>query len=1497
MAKTQPVISFAKLEPGMPMPHLLDIQTRSFGALLRRGDESDRGDIGLERVFNEVFPVADVNGNYSLEYVSFTLGEPKYTVEECIERDMTYSAPLKATLRLVVNEAIDGSVKRPKNIIEKEVYLGELPVLAPLGTFVINGAERVVVSQLHRSPGVVFEETIHPNGQRLNSARIIPFRGSWVEFTVDIHDVVYVHIDKKKKFPATALLRAFGYGTNVDLLQLFYAIKDLDLTRKASERVFRREMLGSLVAVTVPDPEDKEGEPLVREGDELTEERYAALRGAGVKSVRVFARYTTIDLRGEERPTAVRERDERRVLAFDVADPETGEVLAESGKELTQNLKKKFLKAGAYKVDVLVSSARLESSIIKNTLAKDPTTSEAEALGQIYSLLRPGEAPNIETARAALDRLFFNPKRYDLGRVGRYKINQRLKLNVPENDTVLTEEDFVAIIRYLLELSEGRGYTDDIDHLGNRRVRTVGELIANQFSVGLSRMARLVKERMSINNDPEKITLDDLVNARTVSAVIQAFFGSSQLSQFMDQTNPLAELTHKRRLSALGPGGLTRERAGFEVRDVHYSQYGRMCPIETPEGPNIGLITSLSTYAQVNDLGFIETPYLVVKDGTVSDEIRWLSASEEEEYAVAQANAPIDENGKFKNELALCRKRDDYPLLPPSRIDFMDVAPEQLVSIAAALIPFLEHDDANRALMGSNMQRQSVPLLLPRAPLVGTGLEGKVARDSGAVVLARRGGTVSRVTADEIIIDTGIEGVAKGKTPLARLMRHDRYRLKKFWRTNQDTAINQRPLVEVGQKVVEGEPIADGAATDGGELALGRNVLVAFMPWYGHNFEDAIVISERLVKDDTYSSIHIQELELHVRDTKRGQEEITREIPNVSEEALVDLDERGIIRIGAHVKPGDILVGKITPKGETELSPEEKLLTAIFGEKAKDVKDSSLRVSPGMEGVVIDVKIFSRIEDQIVEKDRGERIGDVRRLENDEKARITGALFEELYDLLQGQEVAVMLKNGTVEEHLPAGTKLTKTVVAEINLGDVDVKTLRVVSKTANQRIQAALEAANRERSKIEEKAEDQIDKILQPDELPPGVIQLVKVYLAEKRKISVGDKMAGRHGNKGIIARIVPEEDMPFLPDGAPVDIVLNPLGVPSRMNVGQILETHLGWAAGILGFKAETPVFQGANETEIGVLLRIAGLHWAGQSLRLRTKAPKLSPDQIRELIRDLKNLPSENGQEPAWTSAKLDMLSSRALSQSTRDIFHGVRDFLDDAAKEIAERRTEKAELEKEYHEACLEAAPGDLPKAERTALKAGLREVSKTVGADAAETLAASGLPALALMLGPKSKAQVEEAACELLHLAGLTTTGKCRLRDGRTGKWFESEVTVGSLYMMKLSHLVDDKIHARSIGPYSLVTQQPLAGKAQFGGQRFGEMEVWALEAYGAAHVLQEMLTVKSDDVNGRSRVYEAIVKGQNLPEPGIPESFNVLVKELQALGLKVTLGTTEDSEE
>ncbi|MFQ5747612.1 MAG: DNA-directed RNA polymerase subunit beta [Gemmatimonadota bacterium] len=1520
------VVSFAKLETPMTKPHFLDVQVEAFRRLLPvDGDAEARRDAGLARVFNEVFPITDVNENYSLEFVDYTIGEAKYSVEECMERDMTYAAPLKATLRLVVFEQLGDGERRPADILEKEVYLGDLPLLTDQGTFVVNGAERVIVSQLHRSPGVVFEETIHPNGTRLFSARIIPFRGSWVEFTLDIHDVVHVHIDKKKKFPATALLRAFGYGTNADILELFYVTRTVALADVEKERIARREILGTLLATSVRDPERKKERPakisvadfdptaaepvwlgedvsaggarlvavgqrlddtihrrfveagveevkvfddpeifLARRGDEITDELLDRLVRAKTKTIEVFSSAAFIPLRGSYEDLAMR-RDwsQNPTLAADVIDPATGEVLAEMGDEFGPALHTELKKAKVRDVLVFTGGPRGQSPLIRNTLAKDPTKGEADALHSIYSLVRPGEAPNLETARTALDRLFFNPKRYDLGLVGRHKVNQRLRdvyrlfdFELPSPDTtVLAPSDFVAIIRYLVELHESRGYTDDIDHLGNRRVRSIGELIANQFSVGLSRMARLVRERMSITGDPEKMSIDDLVNARTVSAVIQAFFGSSQLSQFMDQTNPLSELTHKRRLSALGPGGLSRERAGFEVRDVHYSHYGRMCPIETPEGPNIGLITSMSTHSRLNELGFLETPYRRVVDGRATDEIVWLSASEEEDYSVAQANAALNPDGTFQRDLVLCRRRDDYPLLPPDEIDFMDVAPDQLVAVSPALIPFLEHDDANRALMGSNMQRQAVPLLFPEAPYTGTGLEEKVARDSGAVVLAARAGVVSRVTAEEIVIDTGAPKAAKESAPLARLSQYDRYRLKKFWRTNQDTAINQRPIVRLGQKVAAGEVIADGAATDGGALALGRNVTVAFMPWYGHNFEDAIVISEALVKNDAFTSVHIQEMELHVRDTKRGTEEITREIPNVAEEALVDLDDRGIIRVGAAVKFGDILVGKITPKGETELSPEEKLLTAIFGEKAKDVKDSSLRVPPGVEGTVIDVKIFSRrIDDPLLEREHGERIARLRETEREEIARITEARDVEIREYLKGQTVALLLKRGTIEPLVKEGTKLGKTAVAALDLGEVDLSTLKVKNDAANRRLRRVIEEAKTRVDRIRERTEEAIDRVFQADELSPGVVQLVKVYLAEKRKISVGDKMAGRHGNKGIIARVVPEEDMPFLPNGEPVDIVLNPLGVPSRMNVGQILETHLGWAARLLGFRASTPVFQGASEHEIGALLKLAGALWAGRALAPDAEGPAADLETVRDLVKVIQaggdEAAARKKGHPAGLGRSLDAyLGSGAPAR--------VRRFLESmGAYEVAVARD--------------------------------------VTGASTGAKLKAAGWPAVAGLVGKSRTSGLDAAVVELMLKAGLKPGGKMRLRDGRTGEEFDADVTVGEIYMMKLSHLVDDKIHARSIGPYSLVTQQPLAGKAQFGGQRFGEMEVWALEAYGAAHTLQEMLTVKSDDVSGRSRAYEAIVKGDNLPRPGVPESFNVLVKELQALGLSVTLGSEDD---
>jgi DNA-directed RNA polymerase subunit beta len=1261
------IISFAKLKRTIEMPHMLSVQTKFFDLLLQREVPPEkRKKVGLQAVFSEVFPINDFQDNYTLDFVSYNLGEPKYTVEECQERDMTYAIPLKATLRLISKETV-GNKKKIKDIVEKEVFLGELPLLTELGTFVINGAERVVVSQLHRSPGVIFEESTHTNGQRLCSARIIPFRGSWVEFTVDIHDTIYVHIDKKKKFPATTLLRVMGFPENQDIIGLFYKKTTIEL----------KELVGK-----------------------------------GKKKRDLSTGY---------------------LLAEDLVDEESGEIVAEHGTELTLQIAKQLAAKGRDKVDLYISKIKsLDNKIIKNTLRRDNCSNEEEALVRIYNVLRSGDPPNLEIAKDFIHKMFFNPRRYDLGVVGRFKINQRLGLKIDQDTTTLTTEDFIEIIKYLVLLTENQGEIDDIDHLGNRRIRSVCELIAGQISLGLNRMARLVKERMSLQN-AEGLSLDDLVNSRTISAVINAFFGSSQLSQFMDQTNPLAELTHKRRLSALGPGGLTRERAGFEVRDVHNSHYGRMCPIETPEGPNIGLITSLTTYAKINELGFIETPYRKVVKNRVTDEITFMNAFEENKYTIAQANAPLDEKNRFKNDLVLCRVHDDFIQMPPDDIDYMDVAPEQLVSVAAALIPFLEHDDANRALMGSNMQRQAVPLLNPEYPVVMTGLEERVARDCGTVVVARRGGVAEYVDSTTIVIRVNEKERRDKDKNFSKISECDTYRLRKFHRTNQDTSINQRPLVDIGQKVEAGDIIADGASTDRGKLALGTNVLVAFMPWYGYNYEDAIVISEKLVKKDSFTSVHIQELELQVRDTKRGTEEITSEIPNVSEDAVRNLDERGVIRVGAKVSHGDILVGKVSPKGETELSPEERLLKAIFGDKAGDVKDTSLKVPPGIEGIVIDVKVFSRlIDDPLVQTQKTAKVEIQHKAEREKIAAVREVVKKQLSKLLKGQKVVCLYNPQTGKQQFKSGKVLTESALAEVDFDKVELATITVADTKITEQIKELITGAETRIAAIREYTETQIEKVNAPDELAPGVVQLVKVYIAERRKVSVGDKMAGRHGNKGIVAKIVPEEDMPFLPDGTPVEIVLNPLGVPSRMNVGQILETHLGFAARLLGFSVETPVFHGATEDEI------------------------------------------------------------------------------------------------------------------------------------------------------------------FELMDEAGLPEKGKLQLKDGRSGKFLDFPCCVGYIYMLKLSHLVEDKIHARSIGPYSLVTQQPLAGKAQFGGQRFGEMEVWALEAHGASHTLQEMLTVKSDDVVGRSRLYEAIVKGDNLPAPGTPESFNVLIKELQSLGLSVVLGESED---
>ena len=1245
-------ISFGKIKDIVDAPDLLNIQLESWESFLQ-SDTSPvrRKNKGLQAVFKMNFPISDARENYLLEFMEFYIEKPKYSVPECEERGLTYAVPLKAKLRLS-QKAEDG--KSYVNTIEQDVYLGNLPTMTHRGTFIINGAERVVVSQLHRSPGVFFSESIHPNGTPIYSARIIPFRGSWVEFTTDINNIMYAYIDRKKKFPVTTLLRALGYSSDDEILELFNLVEEIDV-----QKVELNDYLG-------------------------------------------------------------------RVICSDVVDKKTGEIFITKDTTLTDENLKKIKKAGIKKLRLLKHQGP-ETSVIANTILKDAARSEEDALGAIYRQLRSGDAPDLDTAKNLIDRLFFNEKRYDLGDVGRYRINGKLGLNIPVTTTTLTKQDIVAIINYLIELQQGKKAVDDIDHLGNRRVRTVGEQIAQQFNIGLARMARTIRERMNIR-DNENLTPQDLVNARTISSVINAFFGTNPLSQFMDQTNPLAELTNKRRMSALGPGGLTRERAGFEVRDVHYTHYGRLCPIETPEGPNIGLISSLCIHARVNEFGFIETPYRKVKNGRVTDEIEYLNAEQEDMYTIAQANAPLDAKGSFQSGRVKARYQGDFPVVKPEEVQYMDVAPDQIVSAAAGLIPFLEHDDANRALMGSNMQRQSVPLLCPETPVVGTGLEEKAARDSRTLIIAERNGIVDYVDADRIVILYDIDENSTEALISFEDKKRVEYKLTKFFRTNQDTCINQKAVVKPGDRLKKGDVLADGPATEGGELALGRNILVAFMPWRGYNFEDAIIVSERIVSQDLFTSIHIEEFELQVRDTKRGEEELTREIPNVSEEATKDLDENGIVRVGAEVMEGDILIGKITPKGESDPTPEEKLLKAIFGEKAGDVKDASLKAPPGMKGVVISTKLFSRKKKDAESKKEDKRKSDaLDRQRRKNLAELRERLTTKLGTVLADEKsLGVRDTDGNIA--FRAGTQFRIDSFKDYeNLEKLDFNGDWVEDKRKNSLVQRIGASYLDKLTSMEEEFRHEKNKIQLGDELPPGVVQLAKVYVAKKRKLSVGDKMAGRHGNKGVVSRVVPAEDMPFLPDGTPVDIVLNPLGVPSRMNLGQLYETALGWAAKALGVKFASPIFDGAT-----------------------------------------------------W----------------------------EDVQKELA---------------------------------RAGLNQSSKSV------------------------------------------------LLDGRTGERFDQEVTVGYIYMLKLSHLVDDKIHARSIGPYSLITQQPLGGKAQFGGQRFGEMEVWALEGYGAAHVLQEMLTVKSDDVSGRAKVYEAIVKGDNLPESNIPESFNVLIRELMGLGLDVKL--------
>ncbi|HUO05082.1 MAG TPA: DNA-directed RNA polymerase subunit beta [Candidatus Binataceae bacterium] len=1353
--------SFSKIKKIIDIPNLIEIQKRSYDEFLQVGvSAADRQDTGLQAVFKSVFPIKDFNETASLEFVSYELGEPKYDVDECHQRGMTYAAPIKVKIQLVIWDVESGR-RSIKNVKEQEVYFGEIPLMTSNGTFMVNGTERVIVSQLHRSPGVFFEHDkgrTHSTGKLLYSARIIPYRGSWIDFEFDPRDVLYVRIDRRRKFPATVLLRALGMTTE-DLLNYFYQ-KDVILLegKQYAKQFIPDHLIGARVSRDVKDP--KSGEVIAREGRKFNKAIVRAMEQARISEVPV----SLDEIVG-------------RVSAHDIVDSSTGEVLVATNEELTGETIEKLKEKGVKKIEVLFTEDLPGGGPLRLTLAQDKLGTSEEAIIEIYRRLRPGDPPTKETATAFFNNLFFNAERYDLSRVGRLKLNHKLfkdPNHVPLDQGTLRREDILEVVRYLLELKNNIGEVDDIDHLGNRRVRAVGELVENQFRIGLVRMERAIKERMSLQ-DIETLMPQELVNYKPASAVIKEFFGSSQLSQFMDQTNPLSEIAHKRRLSALGPGGLTRERAGFEVRDVHPTHYGRVCPIETPEGPNIGLIAALSTYARVNDFGFIETPYREVEDGRVSDRIKYLSALDEEDKVIAQANAPLDAHGRFTTELVSARIGGEFEVVRSEDVQYMDVSPNQLVSVAASLVPFLENDDANRALMGSNMQRQAVPLLRTQAPLVGTGMEAVVARDSGVTVVAKRDGTVVSVDAGRIVIKPDEDDGTGSNVDIINLI--------KYQRSNQNTCINQRPIVHPRDRVRRGQVIADGPATERGELALGRNVVVAFMPWGGYNFEDSILIAERVVKDDSFTSVHIEEFECVARDTKLGKEEITRDIPNVGEEALKDLDESGIVRIGAEVNPDDILVGKITPKGETQLSPEERLLRAIFGEKAGDVRDTSLRVPPGVAGIVIGAQVFSR---RGVEKDERARaieeqeIDHLRKDQEDEIRIIRESALARVRELLTGKPAANRVGDDRRKEvWLNPGDAITHAALDAIpqrRWKDVQIADTRVQEQI--ERIFANIEERS---SVIKTVFDEKIARLKKGDELPPGVFKMVKVYVAIKRKLSVGDKMAGRHGNKGVISRILPEEDMPYMADGTPVDIVLNPLGVPSRMNVGQILETHLGWAARGMGQQ-----IQALLEERTGV-----------EIAALRKQLAETYGDPV--ITRVLEGASDE---------------AIRSLAQNVAEAGVHVATAVFDGAGE--------AEIKKELARACLPAS-------------------------------------------------------------------GQMVLFDGRTGEAFDGEITVGVLYMLKLHHLADDKIHARSIGPYSLVTQQPLGGKAQFGGQRLGEMEVWALEAYGAAFGLQEFLTVKSDDVGGRTRMYESIVKGENTLEPGLPESFNVLVKELQALGLNVEL--------
>jgi DNA-directed RNA polymerase subunit beta len=1341
--------SFGKIAEAGAMPNLIEVQKSSYDQFLQKDQRSyERIDEGLQAVFKSVFPIRDFSDRAVLEYVSYEFEEPKFDVEECQQRDMTYAAPLKVKLRLIVFETDEETgAKSVKDIKEQDVYLGDIPLMTDKGTFVVNGTERVIVSQMHRSPGVFFDHDkgkTHASGKLLFAARVIPYRGSWLDFEFDAKDIMFVRIDRKRKLPATTLLYGLGLSSE-QILATFYESSTYKRTREGWTTKYRAERWRG-VKPNYDLVDAKTGKVVAEAGKKISARIANKLVEDGVTDIRVpsedlFERY----------------------IAEDVVNPETGEIYVEAGEMLAESVIAGLIEAGIEELPILDIDPATNGPYIRNTLTLDKNETREQALFDIYRVMRPGEPPTIETAEVLFNGLFSDSERYDLSAVGRVKMNMRLGLDTDDSIRILRMEDVIEVLRTLADLRDGRGEIDDIDNLGNRRVRSVGELMENQYRVGLLRMERAIKERMS-SVDIETVMPHDLINAKPAAAAVREFFGSSQLSQFMDQTNPLSEITHKRRLSALGPGGLTRERAGFEVRDVHPTHYGRICPIETPEGPNIGLINSLATHARVNKYGFIESPYRKVVHGKPQEEVVYLSAMEEAKHKIAQANAVIDAKGMLVDDFVQARESGDAMLIPREEIDLMDVSPKQVVSVAAALIPFLENDDANRALMGSNMQRQAVPLLRADAPIVGTGMEGTVARDSGAAITARRAGIVEQVDSQRIVVRATEE-----RDPTKPGV--DIFRLLKFQRSNQNTCITQRPIVKVGDLVREGDIIADGPSTELGELALGRNVLVAFMPWNGYNFEDSILISERIVKDDVFTSIHIEEFEVAARDTKLGPEEITRDIPNVGEEALRNLDEAGIVAIGAELEPGDILVGKVTPKGESPMTPEEKLLRAIFGEKASDVRDTSLRLPPGVNGTVVEVRVFNRHgveKDQRAMQIEREEIERLAKDRDDELAILERNIFGRLDQILVGAQAATGPKGFKKGE-------VTREALDQFSKGQW--WQFGIEDEAGMTEIEALKKQYDDAKKRLDARFADKVDKLQRGDELPPGVMKVVKVFVAVKRKLQPGDKMAGRHGNKGVISKIVPVEDMPFLDDGTHVDIVLNPLGVPSRMNVGQILETHLGWACANIG-------------------------------------------KQVR-------------------------------------------------AALDVFDRDGDRKPLDKKLRDVY--GADQELPKSD-----AELRELAHNIE---------KGVPVATPVFDGAKDSDIRD----LLRAAGLAETGQVQLRDGLTGEQFKRQVTVGYIYMLKLHHLVDDKIHARSIGPYSLVTQQPLGGKAQFGGQRFGEMEVWALEAYGAAYTLQEMLTVKSDDVAGRTKVYEAITRGHDTFEAGIPESFNVLVKEMRSLGLNVEL--------